>query len=413
MSRKRIFVLVLVVMFLFSLQLVFAGGGGKGKKATIKFMAALYSDATTPFWNDLIAAFEKEYPNVHVELDVVNWDNVYQKTTTLISAKQEPDILNTDTIMVQYADQGLLEPLDGYMDESFKSEFIPSLLESGVYNGKTYGLPLLASVRALFYNKDVFKKAGIEPPETADDFVKACLAINNPPDFYAFGMPITNFEGQAYISYFLWAAGGRWEDENGRCVVNSEAGLRALNFAKDLVHKYNVVYPGWSTVNRDDTQKVMISGKIGMMMTANFFPTVAKSENPNLRLGAVPIPRDKEQYNLGVVDSLMIFKRSEHKEDAFNFIKFYYQKKWHERFIKAEGMLPTTKDAANDLANDPDLGPFIKLLPHTRFYPLEPKWEPMVLEVIKAWQVAILGQKDPKEALDDAVAKINKEILGK
>jgi multiple sugar transport system substrate-binding protein len=76
-------------------------------------------------------------------------------------------------------------------------------------------------------------------------------------------------------------------------------------------------------------------------------------------------------------------------------------------------MLPTTKDAANDLANDPDLGPFIKLLPHTRFYPLEPKWEPMVLEVIKAWQVAILGQKDPKEALDDVAAKVNKEILGK
>ena len=173
MSKKRIFVLILVVVFLFSFQLVFAGKGGQGKKATITFMAALYSDATTPFWNDFIAAFEKEYPNVKVELDVVNWDNVYQKTTTLISANQEPDVLNTDTIMVQYADQGLLEPLDGYMDESFKSEFIPSLLASGVYKGKTYGLPLLASVRALFYNKDVFEKAGIKPPETADDFVKA------------------------------------------------------------------------------------------------------------------------------------------------------------------------------------------------------------------------------------------------
>lgn len=410
MFKKKFFVLLVVLTLLFSFQYVLVGKAAE-KKVTIKFMAALYSDATAPFWSELIEAFEKENPDVKVDVDIVNWDSLYLKTTTLISANQEPDILNTDTVLVQYAAKGLLEPLDTYIDESFRSEFIPSLLKSGVYNEKIYALPLLASVRALFYNKNVFEKAGIEPPKTWDELVKDCLVINNPPDFYAFGMPITNFEGYAYISYFLWAAGGRWLDKNGKCVVNSEAGIRALKFAKDLVNKYKVVYPGWSTVNRDDTQKVMISEKIGMMMTANFFPTIAKSENPNLRLGFVPIPKDREQYNLGVVDSLMIFKRSKHKKDAFNFIKFYYGKKWHERFVKAEGMLPVTEDAASDLASDLDLGPFIKLLPHARFYPLHPKWLPMALEVVKAWQLAILGQKSPKKALDEAVAKINMEIL--
>jgi len=412
MFKKKMLIILLILGLLLSFQYVFAGGG-KAKKVTIKFMAALYSDATTPFWNDFIKAFEQEYPNVKVELDVVNWDSVYQKTTTLISAKQEPDILNTDTIWVQYADQNLLEPLDPYMDESFKSEFIPALLKSGIYNGKTYALPFLATVRGLFYNKDILEKANLQPPRTAEEFVNVCLAINNPPELYAFGMPITNFEGQAYISYFLWNAGGRWVDENGKCVVNNEAGLRALNFAKDLVNKYKIVYPGWSTVNRDETQKLMIAGKIAMMMTANFFPTIAKSENPNLRLGVVPIPKDRAQYNLGVVDSLMIFKRSQHKQEAFNFIKFYYKKEWHERFIKAEGMLPVTKEVSSDMERDPEFAPYIKMLPSARFYPAIPQWEPMVLEVIKAWQEAILGQKSPKEALDETVEKINKEILKK
>jgi multiple sugar transport system substrate-binding protein len=407
--RKKIMLIALVVLFLFSFTIAFAGP--KEKKAKITFMAALYSEATTPFWEDVIAAFEKEYPNVEVELDVVHWDNVYQKTTTLISAKQEPDVLNTDTIMVQYAADELLEPLDGYMDASFKDKFIPAMLSSGVYDGKTQALPFLASVRALFYNKDVFEKHRVKPPRTAEELVEVGLEINDPPDFYAFGMPLTNFEGQAYISYFLWAAGGRWVDETRKCVVNSPEGLEALNFAKDLVHKYKIVYPPWSTVNRDETQKVMTAGKIGMLMTASFFPAIAKGENPDLRLGAVPIPAYKEQYNLGVVDSLMIFKRSEHKQEAFDFIKFYFKDEWHKRACIEEGVLPVTKSVSNALKSDPDLGPFIEMLPNARFYPLHPKWQPMYMEVIKAWQVAILGEKDPKQALDDAVEKINTEII--
>jgi maltose-binding protein MalE len=51
------------------------------------------------------------------------------------------------------------------------------------------------------------------------------------------------------------------------------------------------------------------------------------------------------------------------------------------------------------------------MLPNGRFYPLHPDWQPMYMEVIKAWQLAILGEKEPKEALDDAVRKINTEIV--
>jgi multiple sugar transport system substrate-binding protein len=407
--RKKLFLILLILIFFFSFSLSMAGT--KEKKVTITFMAALYSEATTPFWEDMIDAFEAEYPNVEVVLDVVHWDNVYQKTTTLISAQQEPDILNTDTILVQYAAEGLLEPLDPYMDAEFKDRFIPAMLQSGYYDGKLQSLPFLASVRALFYNKDVFEKQGLQPPMTAQELVDVGLKINDPPDFYAFGMPITNFEGQAYISYFLWAAGGRWVDESGKCVVNSPEGLEALMFASDLVNKYKIVYPPWSTVNRDETQKVMTAGKIGMLMTASFFPAIAKMDNPDLRLGAVPIPAYKEQYNLGVVDSLMIFKRSQHKQEAFDFIKFYYRDEWHKRICLEEGVLPVTKSVSRELEDNPNLGPFIAMLPHARFYPLHPKWEPMVLEVIKAWQVAILGEKDPKQALDDVARKINTEII--
>jgi len=410
--KPRVLIMSIVLLLLFSTAVAF-GASKKEKKVKVRFMAALYSEATTPFWNDVIAAFEKEYPNIEIELDVVHWDNVYQKTTTLISAKQEPDILNTDTILVQYAAGGLLEPLDGYMSAEFKDQFIPSMLKSGLYDGKIQALPYISSVRALFYNMDVLEKANVKPPKNWDELVRVAKAINNPPDFYAFGMPIENFEGQAYISYFLWAAGGEWVDANGKCIVNSEAGLRALNFAKDLVQKHKVVYPPWSTMNRDETQKAMTAGKVGMLMTASFFPAVAKADNPNFRLGAVPIPGDKEQYNLGVVDSLMIFKRSKCKKEAFEFLKYYYRDQWHKRVCLEEGVLPVTKTVSKSLESDPGLGPFIKMLPQARFYPLHPKWEPMVLEVIKAWQVAILGEKDAKKALDDAAEKINTEIIKK
>ncbi len=116
----------------------------------------------------------------------------------------------------EYVASGLLEPVDSYMTQEFRSQFIPLLINEGSqYEGRTFGLPITVSSRALYYNKDLFKKAGLTSPPTnwADlrDAAQAVHALGT--DTYGFGVQGNEAETSTYFYYFLWGNGGganRW-----------------------------------------------------------------------------------------------------------------------------------------------------------------------------------------------------------
>ena len=70
--------------------------------------------------------------------------------------------------LVDYVEQDVAEPLDGLISEEMKQRFVPTFLSPGTLNGKVYGLPVAASARAMYYNKDLMQKAGADVPTTWD-----------------------------------------------------------------------------------------------------------------------------------------------------------------------------------------------------------------------------------------------------
>ena len=407
--KRSVFIYTILVFSLCGLSVVFAGSGGR--RTAIDFMAVMYSEATPVFWEAVIGAFEEEHPDIRVDLDMVPKNEIYLQTTKRIADRREPDILNTDGILVQYAAEGLLEPLEGYMDAGFRDRFLPSLLASGMYGGSLQALPFLASVNVLVYNEDILEEAGVKPPANAEDFVQVAMAVTDPPDLYGFGMPVTILDGYESITPLLWAAGGSWIDGNGKCVLNSTGGIEALTFASDLVRKRGVVYPRWDTETGEQTREAMIEGRVAMLIADHFFMKKAEAGNPGLRLGSVPIPAGRKRYSPASVYSLMVFKSSAHKQEAFEFISFCYRDEWYARACLNEHYLPVTGSVSNLLREDPELGTFIKMLPGARFYPLHSMWTPMVIEAVGAWRSVISGQKEPKPALDEAVRRINTELI--
>src|SRR2546430_17724684 len=88
----------------------------------------------------------------------------------MIQNNQPPDVLNLNSFS-SYARDGLLYPADDVLSPATKDDFLESFARGGQYKGTLYGLPILSSARAFFYNRDLFAKAGIAaPPKTWDEF---------------------------------------------------------------------------------------------------------------------------------------------------------------------------------------------------------------------------------------------------
>jgi multiple sugar transport system substrate-binding protein len=377
---------------------------GESDKKEITFVAAQYSDATKPFLEQVIADFEAKNPDIKVNLKVIGWDVLEQQVNTMVATNQTPDILNLN-LYTAFAKDDLLMPLEEVISPELKDKFYDSFYEAGKLDGTAYGLPFLSSVRGLFYNKDLFQEAGItEPPKTWDELVETAKQIKEETGVPGFGVPMTNLEGQAYFSYFIWGNGGDWK-KDGKWVLNSPENVEAAQFLSNLVNKHKVTNPEPTAINRDEMHKVFGSGQLGMMISANFLPTILKEEAPDLNYDIAPIPvnEGKDPFSLGVEDFLMVFKSTKHPEAVGKFLSFFYENERHQQFIEAHGMLPVIEEVGKSMAEkDPVMAKFINQLPVAKFYPLtDPKFPELRTETIKAVQQVLIGEKSAKEALDD------------
>ncbi|MBP1993328.1 ABC transporter substrate-binding protein [Paenibacillus eucommiae] len=417
MNRKslKISSLVFVILLLsFSVIAGCSSGSGKSKeddKGQIKeihFVAAQYNDETEPVLRKLVAGFEEENPGVKVKLEVVGWDMIEQKVNTMVTTHQTPDILNLHQF-ISFKEDDLLLPMDELISPELKEKFYESLYDVGVMDSKVYALPFGATIRALFYNKDLFEKAGVsEPPATWDELIQTSKKIKEATGIDGFGLPMTTFEGQAYFSYFIWGNGGAWK-KDGEWVLNSPENVEAVEFLADLVHKHKITNPEPTAINRDELHKVFGAGKLGMMISPNYLTAILKSEAPDLNydLGAIPVKEGIAPINLGVQDFMMVFKSVKHKEEVGKFLEYFYEDKNYEAFMVSQGFLPGTKTVGASMSEkDPQVKEFVEQLPLAKFYPLtDPKFAEMRLEVIHAVQKVLLKEATAQEALDEVQSK--------
>ena len=307
----------------------------------------------------------------------------------------------------------IAEPLDGYMDPAFKARFIPPFLQPATIDGKVYGLPIAASARALYYNKDMLTKAGFpNGPATWDDVVAASekLKADGTPGF---GLMAKGTEVDVYYYYALWSYGGDVIDSHGKAAFDSPAGVKALTLYKSLVDK-GLTQPGVTNYTREDLQNLFKQGRVGMVITAPFLINQIAKEAPKLNYGIVPVPKGTTSSTYAVTDSVVMFKNSKVKQAAWKFLDFLFTKEPRVEFTKGEGFLPTTVAEAQDpyFTDNARLKTFVDLLPSAHFAPTITGWEDTAKAVTDAVQSVYIGQAQPEPALKQAAARAD-ESLGK
>lgn len=382
------------------------------RRAQVDFVFMRTSDFTEPYWQSVIEDFEAQNPDIKVNLYVFTWDEGRQKIADMVAQGKPPTLARVATRWIpEYVASGLLEPVDGYMSAEFRSQFIPLLINEGSqYEGRTFGLPITVSSRALYYNKDLFQKAGLStPPENWAELKSAARAIRAlGPDKYGFGIQGKEAETSTYFYYFLWGNGGDILTKDGtRPAFNGVEGQEAAQFLQELVDE-GLTQPDPANSVRKDIETAFVEGKLGMVITGPWLATRLKAEAPSLEYGLSVIPYQTTSTTLAAQDTLILFKQAQNKEAAWRFVEFLYADKYRLEYAVTEGVLPEKTSVAENsqIANNPVFNFFMEKLPTGRFEPLNVKSADISTMVATSLQSAYRGEISPQEALNNAAAQV-------
>lgn len=375
----------------------------KEDRALIRFVAAEYSMETKPLLEKLVKEFELKNPLIDVELQVANWDVLDGIYTTMISKNQPPDLLNTN-VYAHFAQDGLLNNFEDIISPELASKLLPNLMKMDNVDGTQYAIPYVASIRELYYNKELFETAGITaPPSTWSELLAAAQKMKATGIADGFGVDLTDNETQAYLSYFFYGAGGSWI-KDGKWAINSSENIEGLTFLKDLFDQ-GLTDPEPTVTTRDEKQRILGDGKLGMMISGNYFSSVVPKEFPSLKWGVAPIPvKDGvAPISFGVHDVFVSF-RTDHtdKKALSRFLDFLYEDSLYGEMIVREGFLPVTTTVGGSLSNqDPVMKRNLESFRMAKFYPVqEPSWQSVLDYARKLGDAVLYEQLAPHDALN-------------
>jgi multiple sugar transport system substrate-binding protein len=381
------------------------GSGGDPK--TITFVAASYSDATQPYWQDMASRFEAANPGYHVNVDVQNWNNIEDYIKNLVQNHQQPDVLNIDH-WIDFAQDSLLYPATDVLSAQTLADMMPGPKQIGTYKGTQYGIPFILSARLMYYNKTWFTKAGLDPnspPKTWAELTTDAQKLKAAGCPEPYGMPLGTEEAQAETMMWLLGSGGGYVDSQGKWTVDSPPNVAAVSQMKSLVQA-GLTEPNPGSVNRTTgTFADFEAGRVGMMMGLMTPMEDITTKHLPVDFGLTNVPGQSGSLNstLGVGDFLMAFNNGNGaKKDAVSrWMNFIYNTDNYSKFLSQEKFLPVTQSALtamNGNAADANLKPFLAVLPNATYYPQTNTAWPTVEDAIKH-QIGTAVTGDPAAVL--------------
>ncbi|GLC31230.1 extracellular solute-binding protein [Clostridium omnivorum] len=412
-----------------------ANSGSSSDQITLKFT---YRDDGSDTYKKWIEEVNKKYNNPKVKvvaapITASEGDYFTKISLALKSGVNCPDIVTEDTFMLNSdASAGYLDDLTDKLNswDDWKNQFSDPL-KKGVtaQDGKVYAVPYSTDSRGLWYNKEVFKKAGLPEnwqPKNWDEVLQACQTIKEKcPDVVPFWMNSGKATGEAtsmqtYEMLLYGASGTLYDSSSKKWVVNSNEMTDALNFV-DTIYKKGYG-PSLSLVLNGEAgntfaRKYMPTGKVGIGLdgywTSGNWAKGGPAEWADYtnKVGFAPFPTSKGQEP-GTITmaggwSLAIPKQGKNKEAAMEFVKFAMNKENMLSIDKASGFLTTRKDVAED--KDFMAIPFNQqandMLKNAQFRPAVDKY-PSVSTEIQAMVESVAAGTKPA----DAIAKYSQNV---
>ena len=138
------------------------------KDDVTKISFAIWDEVQKPVFDEIIEKFETENPDIDVDLQLTPWSQYWTKLDAAMGSNSAADVFWMNTYLPKYAEAGVLEPLDEYIeiDEINMDDYVSVLKDSYNYKDVQYCIPKGMDTVQVFFNKAIFEKYGVEEPQT-------------------------------------------------------------------------------------------------------------------------------------------------------------------------------------------------------------------------------------------------------
>jgi multiple sugar transport system substrate-binding protein len=327
-----------------------------------------------PMVDELVRAWNEAEPDRPINLTYIEHSEMVPKLAQAIASGEVPDLMGLDLIYgPQFTSAGQLEDITDYFtDDPTLATASPGHLDVATWDDRLYGVPLYADVSVLFWNKDLFEQAGLDPetPPTSlqeiHDMAAAITAVGD--GNYGYYLP-GNCAGCNIFTFgpLLWASGVSIEPrECGDEALVGENLPAVLEWARQM-HKEGLIDPAAQAETGATFAEVFGSGKVGIMGTGNFNVVLAKQQNPDIDLGVTLLPglESGQVASFAGGDIVTIPKGSTRIDDAVDFMKFILSDEVQvESYAKLGNMTTRSDKADNEYANvDEDVAATAQAIP--------------------------------------------------
>ncbi len=281
--------------------------------------------------------FNSSNPNINVNLMTLQWTPLFSKFMMEERGGNPPHILAMHPFEIgQFASFKVLDPKQVKNIKLKKTDYPDAVWQGTVYQNVQYAVPLDYHMHGLFYNKELFQKAGISnPPSNKDELIKigqkltidkngknASEAGFDPQNVVQYGLGMLTNHHAFYQWYALMAQQGEipCNEKMKKATFNNEKAIKAWSFLQDLVFKYSIV-PKGEKAPIDDFK----AGKVAMLIDGAW--QLPGLEQTGMKYGVAPYPQifeKKAVWGAGTVLTFPVNRNStpEKQKAAAAFVKW-------------------------------------------------------------------------------------------
>lgn len=373
-----------------------------------------------------VEGFIRDFGASHAGVEVTHtpargWVDLFEKLYAAIAADTGPEAVHVKEYnTVDLGHNKALQSLDGYIkaDKSFKAAaFSPGPYKMANFDGAQYGLPVFVGIHVVLWSKPLFQQAGLAPdvaPQRWTEFRDAARRIAR-PDQDTWGFKLFDYGTReavlVWLLRFVWTNGGRLFDSDAtKVVINSEAGVEALQLFTDMLHKDR------SAVPPDLHGSVLPrNGRLGLWETGAYGMVDMDRNAPQIPYGVAELPWAKQRLALLYQDNLVMTRTGKNKEAGWELVKYMTEPEQDHRWSVEDGHLPSRMDnfkRAPFDGSDPKWKVHVDAANNSasRGKPLVIRWEDFCLAITSELDAAFKNQKSPKAALDAAAQQATRFI---
>lgn len=350
--------------------------------------------------DNLVEAFNASQDSIEAELQFVPSEDFKKQLALSMADDKMPDLALVDSSDFQYF--YAMQPFVDLTDEVAElKHYIPAVLEPCKVGERIYGQPFGVNCPALFYNKKIFREAGVDVPENWIEFYQAALKTtgNN-----KYGVALTALQSEQSLYEFLPILWGMGADVDR---LDSPAGKNAFDLLTRLT-SCGAMSRDCINLTMNDLMSQFADENIAMVFQSSSIIDDLREHNPDLEFGIAELPYAGDPVTVAGGEVFAVTK-GQKQDEAIVFLNYIADKDRMTAYMDAFGLLAPRQDVMDtQYTDDPMKHKFIELFKTARYREVSADW-PLISGIVAgAMRQSIIGEKRNEEIIREAADEVRR-----